>query len=120
MADSLAVGLDGTASYEITADMSPPHLPVAVLSTPSMIQLIEATCLNAAQDHLDEGNTTVGTHVCVSHAAAAMVGETIDVTCRLDEIDGRRLTFATTVTCGDRTLSTGTHQRAVVNLSRFG
>jgi fluoroacetyl-CoA thioesterase len=120
MADSLTVGLDGTASYEITADMSPPHLPAAVLSTPSMIQLIEGTCLATVQPHLDEGQTTVGTHVCVSHDAGAFVGETVTVTCRLSEIDRRRLTFETEVTCGDRVLSTGTHQRAVVDLSRFG
>jgi fluoroacetyl-CoA thioesterase len=120
MADSLTVGLDGNANYEITAEMAPPHLPVAVLSTPSMIQLIEGTCLMTVQPHLDEGQTTVGTHVCVSHAAGAFVGETITVTCRLAEIDRRRLTFETEVTCGDRTLSTGTHQRAVVDLGRFG
>jgi fluoroacetyl-CoA thioesterase len=120
MAQSLAVGLEGSASYEITADMSPPHLPAPVLSTPSMIQLIEGTCLTTVQPHLDEGQTTVGTHVCVSHDAGAFVGETIDVRCRLVEIDRRRLTFETTVTCGERTLSTGTHQRAVVDLSRFG
>lgn len=120
MTDSLAVGLDGTASYEIAADMSPAHLPAPVLSTPAMIQLIEATCLTTVQPHLDDGQTTVGTHVCVSHDAGAFVGETVDVACRLSEIDRRRLTFETTVTCGDRTLSTGTHQRAVVDLSRFG
>lgn len=120
MSDSLAVGLEGSGSYEITGDMSPPHLPAPVLSTPSMIQLIEATCLSTVQPHLDEGQTTVGTHVCVSHDAGAFVGETITVACRLAEIDRRRLTFDTTVTCGDRTLSTGTHQRAVVDLSRFG
>ncbi len=116
----LAVGLDGTASYEIADDMTPGHLPAPVLSTPSMIQLIEATCLATVQPHLDEGQTTVGTHVCVSHDAGAFVGETVEVTCRVSEIDRRRLTFETTVTCGDRTLSTGTHQRAVVDLSRFG
>jgi fluoroacetyl-CoA thioesterase len=120
MSESLAVGLEGSASYEITAEMSPPHLPAPVLSTPSMIQLIEATCLSTVQPHLDEGQTTVGTHVCVSHDAGAFVGEQITVQCRLAEIDRRRLTFATTVTCGDRTLSTGTHQRAVIDLSRFG
>jgi fluoroacetyl-CoA thioesterase len=120
MADPLAVGLDGTASYEIVADMSPAHLPAPVLSTPSMIQLIEATCLSTVQPHLDEGQTTVGTHVCVSHDAGAFVGETIEVRCELTAIERRRLTFATTVTCGDRSLSTGTHQRAVVDLSRFG
>lgn len=120
MSGSLAVGLQGSATHEITADMSPPHLPAPVLSTPSMIQLIEATCLTTVQPHLDEGQTTVGTHVCVSHDAGAFVGETITVECRLAEIDRRRLTFETTVTCGDRTLSTGTHQRAVIDLSRFG
>lgn len=120
MSESLAVGLQGSATHEITADMSPPHLPAPVLSTPSMIQLIEATCLTTVQPHLDEGQTTVGTHVCVSHDAGVFVGETITVECRLAEIDRRRLTFETTVTCGDRTLSTGTHQRAVIDLSRFG
>jgi fluoroacetyl-CoA thioesterase len=120
MNDALAVGLEGAATHEITSDMSPAHLPAPVLSTPSMIQLIEATCLGTVQPHLDEGHSSVGTHVCVSHDAAAMVGESIEVTCRLSEIDGRRLTFETTVTCGDRTLSQGTHQRAVIDLSRFG
>jgi fluoroacetyl-CoA thioesterase len=120
MAASLAVGLEGTASHEITPDMSPPHLPAPVLSTPSMIQLIEATCLSTVQPHVDEGQTTVGTHVCVSHDAAAFVGESVEVWCRLSEIDRRRLTFETRVTCGDRTLSSGTHRRAVVDLSRFG
>jgi len=120
MSESLAVGLQGSATHEITADMSPPHLPAPVLSTPSMIQLIEATCLTTVQPHLDEGQTTVGTHVCVSHDAGAFVGETITVECRLAEIDRRRLTFETTVTCGDRTLSTGTHQRAAIALRRFG
>lgn len=117
---ALAVGLDGTATYEIADDMTPGHIPAAVLSTPAMVQLIEATCLTTAQPHLEEGQTTVGTHVCVSHDAGAFVGERVEVRCRLAEIDRRRLTFETTVTCGDRTLSTGTHQRAVVDLSRFG
>lgn len=119
MADSFAVGIEGAGRHEITADMSPPHLPAPVLSTPSMIQLIELTCLNTVQPHLDNGQTTVGTHVCVSHEAAAVVGETIDIHCRLAEVNRRRLTFETTVTCGDRTLSTGTHQRAIIDLSRF-
>lgn len=120
MHDSLAVGLEGRATYAVTEEMSPPHLPVAVLSTPAMIQLIEATCLTTAQSHLDDGETTVGTHVCVSHAAAAFAGEEIEVTCRLAAVDKRRLTFDTRVACGDRVLSEGTHQRAVVDLSRFG
>jgi hypothetical protein len=37
----LQSGVAGTATYTVTADMSPPHLPTKVLSTPSMVQLIE-------------------------------------------------------------------------------
>lgn len=120
MQHSLSTGLTGSATYAVTAEMSPPHLPVVVLSTPDMIRLIEATCLTGVAEHLDEGEVTVGTHVCVSHVAAANEGEQVEVTYELTEIDKRRLTFTTRVTCGDRVLSEGTHQRAVIDTSRFG
>ena len=119
MKPSLVTGLAGSATYTVTADMSPPHLPMVVLSTPDMIRLIEGTCLTGVLDHLDENETTVGTHVCVSHAAAAGEGEEVDVSYELAEIDRRRLTFNTKVTCGDRLLSEGTHQRAVIDTTRF-
>jgi len=119
MKETLIEGLEGSASHTVTAEMSPPHLPMVVLSTPDMIRLIEATCLTGISEHLDEAETTVGTHVCVSHAAAAGDGEVVNISYRLKEIDRRRLTFETRVTCDDRVLSEGTHQRAVIDTSRF-
>ncbi len=119
MKETLIEGLEGSASHMVTAEMSPPHLPMVVLSTPDMIRLIEATCLTGISEHLDEAETTVGTHVCVSHAAAAGDGEVVNISYRLKEIDRRRLTFETRVTCDDRVLSEGTHQRAVIDTSRF-
>lgn len=120
MKDTLTVGLAGEATYTVTAEMSPPHLSHVVLGTPAMVQIIEGTCLQTAQAHLDDNETTVGVHVCVSHSAAAGEGEDVKVSCRVSEIDRRRLVFETTVTCGDRVLSEGTHQRFVVDTSRFG
>jgi hypothetical protein len=38
------------------------------------IGLIEQTCLTTAQEHLEEGETTVGIHVCVSHSASVSAG----------------------------------------------
>ena len=114
MRDTLATGIERRAQHVVTDDMSPAHLPTKVLSTPSMIQLIEATCLAAAQDHLDDGETTVGIHVCVSHSASVSSGETIDIACELIELDRRRLVFQTRVTSGDKVVSEGTHQRFVV------
>ena len=114
MRDTLTTGIRGGSSHVVTDDMSPKHLPAKVLSTPAMIQLIEATCLAIAQEHLDDGETTVGIHVCVSHSASVSSGATIDVACELTEIDRRRLVFETTVTSGDKVVSEGTHQRFVV------
>ena len=117
---SLQPGLTGADTYLVTDEMSPPHLPRKVLSTPSMIQLIEGTCLQGVQGELGPDETTVGIHVCVSHEGVAASGEEVEVSFELTEIDRRRLVFATEVTCGDRLLSTGTHQRFVVDTTKMG
>lgn len=120
MKDSLAVGIEKTMEHEVTDDMAPGHLPMKVLSTPSMIQLIEMTCLHCAQPHLDDGETTVGTHVNVSHQGKAMSGESVSIDVKLTEITKRRLTFDINVNAPSGLISTGTHQRAVIDLSRMG
>ena len=120
MKDTLEVGLTGEQTVTVTDEMKPGHLPVAVLSTPSMVQLIEMTCLMTAQPHLDDNEVTVGTHVCVSHAGAVMAGEEVVIACRLAQVEKRRLTFDVNVTGPNGVISEGTHQRAVVDSSRFG
>ncbi len=120
MKDSLQVDLSGERTYTVTDDMSPPHLPAKVLSTPAMIGLIEGTCLGTAQEHLDEGETTVGVHVNVSHSGPAMAGEDVTVEARLSELDGRRQTWEVVVRSPRGSISEGTHKRVVVDASRFG
>lgn len=119
MKDTLAPGLEVELSHAVTDAMAPPHLPVKVLSTPSMISLIEGTCFTLTQSHLDDGETTVGTHVCVSHTGPARSGETVRVHAKLRDINKRRLTFDIEVTAAGGTISTGTHERAVVTLDRM-
>jgi predicted thioesterase len=111
---SLTTGVRGQSHHIVDAAMSPPHLPTKVLSTPSMIGLIEQTCLMAVQEHLEDGETTVGIHVCMSHSASVSAGASIEITRELTEIDRRRLVFETHMTSGDRVVSEGTHERFVV------
>jgi len=120
MKESLTPGIETEAKYKVTKDMAPPHLPMPVLSTPSMIGLIEGTCLQLAQPHLDGSETTVGTHVNVSHSGAAYAGEEITIKCRLKEINKRRLLFEEEVLSPRGQISAGTHERAVVDFSKFG
>ena len=114
MSDAVSVGLASTATFTVTDDMSPPHLPTKVLSTPDMIRLIEQTCLEAVQHHLSADQTTVGIHVCVSHSASVDAGDDVEVSCEITEIDRRRLVFDTKVTAGETMVSEGTHQRFIV------
>jgi fluoroacetyl-CoA thioesterase len=117
--ETLSVGLEGEQTFTVTREMSPPHLPVPVLSTPTMVQQIEQTCLLSVQPLLEEGLTTVGTHICVSHARAAAEGQDVTVHSRLTEINKRRLTFDVIVDGPAGRLSEGTHQRTVVDFRRM-
>ena len=101
-------------SVEVTDEMSPPHLPNKVLSTPDMVRLIEGTCLFGVQNHLDSDQTTVGIHICVSHSGAVASGEEVLVAAELAEIDRKRLVFNVKVTHGETVVSEGTHQRFIV------
>lgn len=115
MSTPLEPGITKTETFSVTDDMSPPHLPMKVLSTPDMIGLIEGTCLQAVQPMLDEGSTTVGIHVCVSHDAAVPSGDKVDVAVELSAVDRRKLTFDVKVTHGDTQVSAGTHDRFIVS-----
>ena len=119
MKETLIVGFVAEERYEVTDDMAPPHLPMKVLSTPAMVQLIEQTCLQSIVPYLDEGETSVGTHVNISHSGPASSGEEVTVKARLGTIDRRRLTFEVEVHSPRGVISEGTHQRAVVDTARF-
>lgn len=117
---AIEIGLSTERRYRVTDDMAPPHLPVKVLGTPNMIGLIEGTCLMAIQPSLEQGQATVGTHVCVSHQGAAPSGKEISIRARLVKIEKRRLTFETEVECEGKLISKGTHERAIIDTTRFG
>lgn len=69
-----------------------------VLGTPVLIALLEqATCL-CVEPLLDEGETTVGTKITVTHDKASAVGETVTAKAELKQADGRRLTFCVSAT----------------------
>lgn len=117
--DVLSAGLAREATYTVTPDMRPPHIE-GILSTSRMIALIEDTCLDAVQPLLAEGQTTVGTRIDVTHVGTARAGEPVTVRIRLEKVTQRRLlSFEVEVEAPEGIISTGTHQRLVVDRSRF-
>ena len=90
-----------------------------VLSTPSMISMMEEVAWACVEDELPEGQTTVGVYVCVEHRRPAPVGSTVKVKARLTEIQGRLLTFHVEVRLGEDVVGVGEHRRFVIDKERF-
>jgi fluoroacetyl-CoA thioesterase len=117
--DPSHVGLTRTATYAVTPDMSPPHVD-GILATSRMIALTEDTCLDAVQPLLDDGEITVGTRVDVTHVGTARAGEEVTVTVELLRVTQRRLlSFRVEVEAPAGVISTGSHQRMVVERAKL-
>jgi fluoroacetyl-CoA thioesterase len=118
-AELLRAGLTHEATYLVTPDMRPPHIE-GILSTSRMIGLMEDTCLAIVHPLLAGGKTTVGTRVDVSHVGTARTGEEVTVRVRLTRITrGRLLSFEIEITAPAGVISTGTHQRLIVDRPAF-
>ncbi|MUL39889.1 thioesterase [Streptomonospora sp. PA3] len=117
-------GLRGTAELVVGREDTAAALgsgDVEVLATPRVLALAEAATVAATAGELEEGRTTVGTEVALSHLAASAVGARVRAEARLRRVDGRRLFFDVTVAARDgRTpLARGSVERVVVDRARF-
>jgi len=92
-----------------------------VLATGFMVGLVEWACLEAIRPCPDwPREQTLGTYVNLSHTAPTPPGLTVTVKVRLEKVEGRRLEFAVSVHDGVDTISTGTHERFIIDSARFG
>lgn len=99
----------------LAVSMKSGSLPV--LATPQMIAWMEeAACLLAP---LQEGQTSVGILMNVTHDAPSPLGAEIRITAELTEVQGRILTYRVAAFCENTCIGKGEHKRAIVNAARF-
>jgi predicted thioesterase len=89
------------------------------LSTPTMIALMEGAAIAAIADSLEPGNSSVGTRIDVRHLAPTPVGMRVVAEARVVEVDRRRISFAVSAFDAKGPIGEGTHDRFVVDASRF-
>lgn len=92
---------------------------VKVFSTPMMISLMEKAACLSIEPYLEEGQSSVGTHVNVSHLAATPVGMKVWADTEVIEIDRRRVTFSVKAYDERGLIGEGTHDRFVINIDKF-
>jgi fluoroacetyl-CoA thioesterase len=128
-APTLRPGLRHQFTYKVPPDKTVPHLyPEAadfqampeVFATGFMVGLIEWTCIQLVNQHLDwPAEMTLGIHVDLSHEAATPPGLEVTTSVELTRVDGRLLEFTVESHDGVDTIARGTHRRAVVDAAKF-
>ena len=116
-------GIEDEMTIATTPDMGITHLGPNVpsmYSTPSMIGLIEGTCVRLIGRYVDPGEQSVGYRVDVKHLAPTVIGKSVTAKVRLREVNGRRYVFDVEVVNEDGVkIGEGLHERALIDISRF-
>jgi fluoroacetyl-CoA thioesterase len=129
MKGSLRAGLTWEFKFKVPENKTVPYLlPESsefqlmprVLATGFMVGLIEWTCIQAVNPHLDwPKEQTVGIGVSLSHSAATPPGLLVTINVVLEKVEGRKLTFSVAAEDGVDQISTGTHERFVIDAESF-
>jgi predicted thioesterase len=84
-----------------------------------MVALMENAALSTVDPHLGEGFATVGLSLNVKHIAATPVGMEVTARAELVSIEGRKLTFRVEAYDDQEKIGEGTHERYIIELSKF-
>ncbi|MDR0954412.1 MAG: thioesterase family protein [Rikenellaceae bacterium] len=118
----LKIGMTHTAELVVGDAHSARHWgsgALDVLSTPAMVALMENAAMNTVAAALPVGSDTVGTALNINHIRATRLGETVQATAILREIEGRQLLFEVTACDSKGEIGNGWHTRFVVDRERF-
>ena len=129
MRDTLRPGLRHSFTYRVPESKLVPALyPEArefqamprVFATGFLVGLVEWTCIQAVNPHLDwPREQTVGTRLELSHSAPTPPGKDVVVDVELTAVEGRRLVFRVSARDDAATICEGTHERFVVDAEKF-
>ncbi len=90
-----------------------------VLSTPSLIALMENAAMNCAAPFLDEGETTVGTYIAAEHTSATPAGMKCFAKATLTGQNGRELCFEVLAYDEAGEIGKAKHRRFALNAAKF-
>jgi fluoroacetyl-CoA thioesterase len=116
-------GVTESQTITTTPEMGITHLGPSVpsmYSTPSMVSLIEMTCVRLITRYVDEGEQSVGFRVDIKHLAPTVIGKQVTANVTLRDVNGRRFNFDVEVTNEDGIkIGEGQHERALIDIKRF-
>lgn len=90
-----------------------------VFATPMMAALMENAAAACLSKFLDEGETSVGTALDISHTSATPCGMKVKAEAVITSADGRKIDFEVTASDEAGEIGKGSHTRFVVLAEKF-
>ena len=118
----LKTGIRNSKELTVTEDMTAASAGSGgqpVFSTPHMVALMETTAWSSVEPYMDEGKSTVGTHLDIAPLSASPVGAQVRSESELVEIDGRRLVFRVSASDDAGLIGEGMHERFIIDIEKF-
>jgi fluoroacetyl-CoA thioesterase len=95
------------------------EVTVNVLSTPRLIQLLEAAAINAIQDFIPTDQVSLGTEVKIKHLSATPLGMKVTANALLKGVEKNRLIFLVNAYDEKEKVAEGEHERVLISKDRF-
>jgi len=90
-----------------------------VLSTPRLVQLMEAAAIKAIQEFIPPDQLSLGTHVKIKHLSPTPLGMKVVAHAILKEVNENRLIFLVDAYDEMEKVAEGEHERILVSKERF-
>src|SRR5436190_12666280 len=91
----------------------------AVLSTPTLIGLLERTARQTLAPFLEADERSVGSEVELRHFAPTPIGQTVLCTARVIQVEAKAVTFQIEARDQHELIARGLNKRAIIRVSSF-
>jgi predicted thioesterase len=115
-------GLNGMSEMVVAEEDLVSHLggvSVDVLSTPRLIQLLEAAAIETIKHYVPDEQVSLGTRVNIKHLSATPLGMKVTAHALLRSVEKNRLTFMVDAYDEKEKVAEGEHERILVPKERF-
>ena len=119
---SITIGLKGRAETKVSETNTAQAAcsgALPVFGTPFLCALMEEAAWKSISPHLEEGQSTVGTRLDITHDSATPVGMEVWAESEVIQVDGRRIVLKLAAYDRKGRIGQGTHERFIVTDQRF-
>ena len=122
MKDTLKAGETHTKRFDIDRERTIDFMgdELRVYATPNLVRDMEHTCRDIIMKHAEGDEDSVGAHIAVDHMGATLMGMHVDITAKVVEVEGPRVTFELEAHDDLEQVGRGKHVRFVINKGKQG